>query len=284
MIKRLAKGIAYSPRTVRFVERLEARLPFLRQWHRMQYQRHFDRVYQYERIFNGVYPDYASALAHIPKDRPVGYDNAGAATFLGRTSAMLPSEYPVLFWLAQVLPDNPAVFDFGGYLGLNYNWCRRYNIHPPNLRWTIYDVPAVIREGQQILEREPDPRLQFTTDLTQAASANILLASGSLQFCEESLAEMLEPLASRPANLLINKTPITERETYFTLNNMGPAISVYKISNRTGFIASLGELGYELVDAWKNPDLTCYIPLHPDHTVSAFDGYYFRRTNSPSTE
>jgi len=280
MIKRFAKGLAYSPRVIRFVEALEAKAPFLRQWHRMQYQRHFEKVYQYERIFSGVYPDYATALSHIPKDRPVGYDNPETATFLGRTSSMLPSEYPVLFWLAQILRDNRTVFDFGGYLGLNYNWYQRYRIYPPNMFWTIYDVPAVVLEGQRILETEPDPRLRFTADFSLAASAAVLLASGSLQFCDESLAQMLARLANKPKHLLINKTPLTEGNTFFTLNNMGPAISVYKIANRTEFIASLEALGYELVDSWKNPDLTCYIPLHPDKAVSAFDGLYLRIAGS----
>jgi len=277
MLKQFAKGIASSPRVVSFVERLEARAPFLRHWHRMQYQRHFEKVYKYERIFSGVYPDHATALSHIPKDRPIGYDNPETSNFLGRTSPMLPSEYPILFWLSQLLRNHPAVFDFGGYLGLNYNWYRPYNIYPPNLRWTIYDVPAVIREGQRILETEPVPQLTFTTDFSQAASAEILLASGSLQFCAESLAQMLAPLETKPTHLLINKTPGTDHQTYYTLNNMGPAISVYKITNRRTFVASLEALGYELVDSWKNPDLTCYIPFHPDHAVSAFDGYYFRK-------
>jgi putative methyltransferase (TIGR04325 family) len=278
MVKRLARSVAYSPRTIRLVEAVEARIPFVRQWHRVQYQRHFTRTYGYERIFSGVYPTFAEALAHIPSDRPAGYDNAETATFLGRTSPMLPSEYPVLFWLSRLLADHPKVFDFGGYLGLNYNWYNGYGIFPPALHWTIYDVPAVIREGQAILAREPDPRLEFTHDLSRAAGADILFASGSLHFCEDSLSVMLARLERLPPHLLINKTPTNWQPTYFTLNNMGPAISAYKIVNRTEFVASLEALGYELVDSWKNPDLTCYIPFHPDESVTSFDGFYFRRT------
>ncbi len=58
------------------------------------------------------------------------------------------------------------------------------------------------------------------------------------------------------------------------------AISPYKVVNRSEFISSIEGLGYRLIDTWKNPDLTCYIPFHPDECVKAFDGLYFRRSET----
>ncbi len=280
MIKQFVKRLAYSPKTIRLLEDLEERLPYLRQYHRMQYQRHFEKIAEWERIFAGVYPDFATAQSHIPAGRPVGYDNPGAATFLGRKSTLLPCEYPTLLWLSLLLRSHTTVFDFGGYLAILYNTYKRFEIYPPHLLWTVYDVPAVVVAGQEILDREPDPSLCFTSDVADAASSDILLASGSLQYCEESMADILSGLRQPPPHLLINKLPTTEREQFFTLQNMGPSVAPYKVVNRNSFIQSIEAHGYELVDSWKNPDLGCYIPFYPDHAVSAFDGFHFKHSRN----
>lgn len=277
MLKRLLKSAAYSTRVVRIVEALESKVPGLSQWHRMQYKRHFERVANYERIFSGAYPDFVTAKAHIPKGRPVGYDNLETATFLGREAPLLPSEYPILFWLAKLLPHSPSVFDFGGYLGVLYNAYQRFGIYPEGLRWTVYDVPAVVAAGKQILTREPDERLRFTTDFADAAGAGILLGSGAIHFDQAAFADTLAGLQHLPEHLLINKMPATDGEQFWTLNNMGPAISPYKVVNRAQFIASIEALDYALVDRWRNPDLSCFIPFHPEKSVKEFDGFYFRR-------
>jgi putative methyltransferase (TIGR04325 family) len=278
MLRRIAKSLVYAPRTQRFAERLEGLFPPLRVWHRAQYQRHFQKFYAWERLFHGVYPNADAALREIPKDRPIGYDNPEAAEFLGTHSPMLPSEYPILFWLGKLLKKNPRVLDLGGYLGLSYNWYKPYAIYPQDLRWTVYDVPNVVQSGLGILEREPNPALHFTADFAEAATANVLLASGSLQFCPETLAAMLAALPARPAHLLINKLPATHLPSFYTLHNMGPAIAPYRVCNRADFLASLEALGYQLVDSWKNPELSCFIPFHPDESVPAYDGFYLRLT------
>lgn len=284
MLRRFMKAVAYSPTTYRFAEALERALPPLRYWHRAQYQRHFEQMSTYDRRFSGVYPTFDAAKSEIPSSRPVGYDNLETSTFLGREAPLLPSEYPVLFWLSRLFPESPRVFDFGGYLGVLYNAYRRFDIYPPNLDWTVYDVPAVVAAGESILLNEPDSRLHFTAAFGDASVADILLASGSIHFCEEGFAGMLGKLSSLPQHLIINKMPATDGKEFWTLNNMGPALSPYKVVNRFNFIASIESLGYRLIDTWKNPDLTCYIPFNPDHCVKAFDGLYFQRAKFASLD
>lgn len=279
MLKRLMKALAYSPASYRFAEALEQALPPLRYWHRAQYQRHFNKLYKWERLFHGVYPDFATALLDIPKDRPVGYDNAESAVSLGRETPMLPSEYPIIHWLSKLLPTNPNILDVGGYLGFSYDWYKKYDIYPPALRWTIFDVPAVVDEGKRMMEREPGRPLHFTTDFAEGSTADVLLASGSLQFIEESFAGMLAKLDRLPPHVLVNKLAATHQQEFYTLQNMGPSIAPYRVVRRADFIAALEAMGYELVDSWQNPELTCYIPFYPDHTVEAFDGFYFRRAS-----
>ncbi len=278
MLRNLLKSLAYSPKLGRLMDRAETLLPPLRIWHRAQYQRHFQKFYPWERLFQGVFPTRESALAAIPPARPVGYDNPAAAEFLDLPTPMLPSEYPILFHLTRLLPNAaaPEIFDLGGHLALAYNWYKPYNILPPTLRWTIYDVPAVVESGNRLLAHTPNSQLRFTTSLAEAAHAPILFASGSLQFCPETLPQMLATLETLPPHLLINKFPATDLPTFFTLQNMGPAIAPYRISNRAEFLAALATLGYTLIDTWHTPELSAHIPFHPNEAVESFEGFYLR--------
>lgn len=277
-MKRHLKALALSPGTKRLVDRVEAAIPLIRKWHRFEYEEHFLRVAQWERMFSGVYPSFAAAAAAIPAGRNNSYDNPESATFLGHKASIRASDYPVLFWLSQLLPDNPRVFDFGGYLGISYYSFEKLLRYPPQLQWLIYDVPAVVRAGEQLAQKNDGMRrLSFTTDVERAQKCPLFLAFGSLQFPELTLAETLRPLTQRPAHILLNKLPLTERKTFYTLHNMGPALAPYRIANREEFLQSMFDLNYDLVDSWENPDFGCYIPFYPDHSVKAFGGMYLRQ-------
>lgn len=275
-MKALLQKILYSAASKRFMDFSESKLPLLREWHRFAYEEHFQRTAKWGRMFRGVYPDFQTALAAIPKGHKIGYDNKETATFLGRTASILPSDYPILLWMQSLLPGTKVLFDFGGYLGFAYNSYKRYCTYPDRLRWIVYDVAAVVEAGKCILEAEPDPTLEYTTVFADASQADIFLAAGSLQFCEEPLAPRLSALERMPKHLLINKVPTTEGTSFVTLQNMGPATSPYQVFQHADFVASLEQLGYELIDGWDTPDFACYIPFHPDQTVRAFRGFYFR--------
>ena len=267
-----------SPHTKKLVDTIEALVPPIRIWHRLQYEEHFLRVAKWERLFSGVYPTFAAAAAKIPAGRKNGYDNPESAIFLGHKASIQISDYPVLFWLSRLLPQHPNVFDFGGYLGISYYSFDKLLDYPPNLNWTIYDVPAVASAGTKLsAEKDLRRQLSFTTFFERAQEFPLFLAFGSLQFPEHSFAEMLGPLSKRPDHVLLNKLPLTRHKTFYTLHNMGPALAPYRVANREEFLQSLFDLNYELVDSWENPDFGCYIPFHPDHYVRAFSGMYLRQ-------
>ncbi len=279
-MKTLFKKILYSEPSKRFMDFSESKLPLLREWHRFAYEEHFQQTAKWGRMFRGVYPNFQTALGAIPQGHKVGYDNKETATFLGRKASILPSDYPILLWLQSLLPESEVLFDFGGYLGLAYNSYKRYCTYPDHFRWIVYDVEALVEAGKCILEVEPDPTLEYTTVFADASQADIFLAAGSLQFCEEPLAHALPALKRMPKHLLINKVPTTEGSSFVTLQNMGPAISPYQVFQHAEFVSSIEQLGYELIDSWDNPDFACYIPFHPDQTVRAFKGFYFRLSKS----
>ncbi len=280
-MKRQLKAMLLSPTTKNFVDKLETAIPLIRKWHRFEYEEHFQRVAEWERLFSGVYPSFAAANAAIPAGHNNSYDNPDSATFLGYKGSVRSSDYPVLFWLSRLLPENPRIFDFGGYLGISYYSFEKFLTYPPNLQWTIYDVPAVVHSGAKLAEEKDTRRqLSFTTSLERAQEFPVFLAFGSLQFPEATFAESFQRFAARPAHVLINKLPFTDRETFYTLHNMGPALAPYRIANREEFLQSAYEMNYELVDSWENPEFGCYIPFHPDHSVRAFSGMYLRQKSA----
>ena len=280
-MKQAIKGLLLSPAAKTFVDKVEAAVPLIRKWHRFEYEQHFLRVAEWGRLFSGVYPSFAAANAAIPAGHNNSYDNPASATFLGYKSSIRSSDYPVLFWLAKLLPHHPRVFDFGGYLGISYYSFQKLLEYPQNLEWTIYDVPAVVSAGAKLAEEKDTHRqLSFTTSLERAQEFPIFLSFGSLQFPESTFAEIFAKLPTRPAHVLINKLPLTEHKTFYTLHSMGPALSPYRISNEEEFLQSAYDLGYELVDSWDNPEFGCYIPFHPDHCVHAFSGMYLRQKSA----
>jgi len=276
MKERLA-GLLYSPRSKRAVDKLEQILPPLRRWHRFAYEEHFFRASKWERLFHGVYPTFEEAEADIPRGVAVGFDNQEAAQFMGHKGSIFASDYPILFWLEKLLPENRTVFDFGGYLGISFYSYKKLMTYPADLRWTIFDVPAVVSAGRALAEKNGETQLLFSEDFLFANQADILLAAGSIHFCKEAFSERLQSLDHKPKHLLINKLPAIDGEPFVTLHNMGPAFCAYRIVNRDSFVRSMNDSGYELVDSWSNPDLGCYIPYHPEKTVRAYSGMYFRR-------
>jgi putative methyltransferase (TIGR04325 family) len=279
-MKRQLKALVLSPAAKKLVDRLENAVPLIRKWHRFEYEEHFLRVSKWERLFSGVYPSFAAALAAIPPHRLNSYDNPGSATFMGHRASVRSSDYPVLYWLWRLLPENPKIFDFGGYLGISYYSFENYLNYPPDLEWLICDVPAVAEEGSRLAREKNRTNLSFTTSVDRAAEYPIMLAFGSLQFPERTLADLLRPLSRRPAHLLINKLPLTERETFFTLDSMGPAICPYRVQNEDEFLREMESVGYERVAGWEDPAFGCYIPFYPDHSVRAFSGMYLRQKNA----
>jgi putative methyltransferase (TIGR04325 family) len=229
-------------------------------------------------MFRGIFSSFKAAAAEIPDGRPLGYDNPIAATrMLGEWLAVHPSDYPVMFWLAKLLPGSKTVFDWGGSVGLKYFAFRSYLDFAADLVWLVSEVPAVVDLGRKIARDESAPALQFTTDFVGLANADVLLASGVLQFIEDPFA----PLRSQtqlPAHLIVNKTPVYERQSAVTLHNMGTAFCPYHLFNRVEFISTVEALGYRLVDEWRLPGVGCQIPLHVEHSIGTYSGFYFTRS------
>lgn len=237
------------------------------------YESYFEAAIAHERLFRGLYPDFATALAHVPSGESVGHGEASANLHARERHFIFPSDYPVMFWLDRLLPGTRLLFDLGGNVGNRYLAFRKHLTYADNFTWLVNDVPAVVALGRTVAKQEAAPHLAFTTDFTRLREADILLASGVLQVLEDWNGFLHAP--SLPPHLLINRTPVGEQAYGVTLHWIGVSFVPYHIFNRRSFIAAFVDLGYRLVDEWQTPDLGCRIPDHASHSLNAYTGFYF---------
>ena len=280
-INPLAQRITRTPpRLIMRLARVAEGVPVLRRVFAAAYQRYFNGVRGHARLFCGVYADFATAACAIPVDGFQGYDNEPSAHRVSDDRfRIFPFDYPMMFWLGKLLPECRRLFDWGGNVGISYFAYRKYLFYPAALEWLVSDVPAVVAAGREIALTETAPGLRFTETLDQLAHSDILLAAGVLHFIADPVAELrLQP--ALPRHILLNKVPAYLLPSAVTLQNMGTAFCPNHLFNRDDLVRSFEKLGYELIDEWRAPNLSCHIPFFRQHSVPAYSGFYFRKPNN----
>jgi putative methyltransferase (TIGR04325 family) len=279
-LRRTGKALLRSPAGKYLTEWVERGVPPLRSLHKRLYRREFGRIVPFARRFYGVFDSFEEAIRAVPGSKPIGFDNPDAARLLAPAGPVWLTDYPVMFWLGKALAESPTVLDIGGYVGISYYSFRKYVEYPKDLVWVIYDVPAVAEVGREIALRENSEGLSFISEISPETEAHTVIACGSFQFVDQAPADMIRQLKTLPRHLIINKTPLTERPEFVTLEDLGPSACPYRIFNRRQFIDSIENLGYQLIDSWQNAEFGCEIPFYPEHCVPKYTGLYFRATNS----
>jgi putative methyltransferase (TIGR04325 family) len=227
---------------------------------------------------SGVYPSFEAAERAAPAGTPQGYDHAAAGgLYRDLLSGVQAKDYPALYWLRRVLPGAARLFDLGGHVGVSFYAYRDYLEDAPALRWVVCDTPAVVREGEALARTRGASALAFTADPADADGADVLLASGSLQYIPETLDVLLGRLSATPRHLVVNQMPTHPSRGFVTLQNIGVAICPYRIAAVDALPAALRPLGYELVDQWDDPSRRTAVPYESDAGPIAYTGYYFRR-------
>jgi putative methyltransferase (TIGR04325 family) len=189
-------------------------------------------------------------------------------------SQMKLEDYPLLYWLKEVIPQGGCVLDAGGHMGTKYRAFQNYLGTSERLDWWIYDLPAIVRAGKQQALKDGLTRLKFVDDIDLAPTPDVFIGSGLLQYLDVPLSSLLSRLVAKPRHLLLNKVATREGLTVVTLENFGVAEVPYQIRNRADFTASLAEMGYHIVDEWTIPHISHAIPGHPQLGTSSSHGYY----------
>jgi hypothetical protein len=177
------------------------------------------RVAEYERqfagdllgAFHGVYGSFDEAHRSAPTGRPTGFDVGGVAEqeiLRSRVDRIFPYDYPVLFWLRPLLVPGAVVFDYGGHVGVHFYAYGRVLEFPPGLTWTVCELPAVVEAGRTLAVEREAPSLRFTGSTAEASGADVLIASGVLQYVESPpLGELLAGLAEPPGTCSSTSCP-----------------------------------------------------------------------------
>jgi putative methyltransferase (TIGR04325 family) len=230
-------------------------------------------------MFKGVYRDFQEATRAAPNTKKIGFNHEEFKTFYeDRLGRIFPEDYPVMFWLSPILKEGCQVFDFGGHRGHHFYAYSRFLAYPRKLRWTVCEVPVVVRAGRALAqERDENERLTFTDNFRAADGATVFLASGSIHYVESpSFAEALASLKSLPGHLILNKLPLHTGRPYVSLQNGRLAFHPLHVFNREDFITSLNSLGYDLVDEWPVVTRHGRIPFHPEASFPTYTGIYLR--------
>ncbi len=262
----------------RWVERLKS-LPPVLAWRRRRNERRFLTLRQ-GHLFRGVFASFQAAQASAPPGRATSYDNPNAAAmYVDRLTVVYPSDYPVLFWLQRLLPQGAnKLFEIGGHIGVGYYAYQRFLDYPTPLRWTVMDLPAVVEQGRRHAQaNDARGQLSFTSDMAEADGADLLFASGSLQYLPQTLDDILLKLSAKPRWLLLNMLPIHPTQQYYTLQNIVTAYCAYRIDSRERFVNALAELGYALRDEWQNAEKSCHIAYEPAHSLDHYKGFLFEQ-------
>ena len=250
-------------------------LPLVRAHRLRNYERSFAFA---EGCFLGVFRSFEDASLCAPPGKSLGFDRAEyAKKYRERLESVYAYDYPILYWLSQVLTNESTLFDLGGHIGIHFVTFKRYLEDRFPALWTICDVLEVVEAGRRLAIAESAKGLEFTTTIAHAANADVLFSAGAIQYIESpSFLESLAALDRRPPHVLLNKVPVHDRESFVTLQNIGTGFAPLHCFKREAFVSAFSDLGYELVDSWKNPEYHCQIPFHPEFSVSYLSGFYFR--------
>lgn len=253
-------------------------MPLILNIRKNEFNRYFELA-EKANLFKGIYANHQEAISHSPNTKVIGYDNkAPAGMYKERVGKINTYDYPVLFWLEKILDDeNNNVFDFGGHIGLSFYSFIQY-LSVKELNWVVYDLDKVINAGIELAkDQDKAHQLSFTRDISDASKFNIFFASGSLQYLEENLSEILSDLSDLPGYIVVNMLPAYRGIGFYTLQNIGAAFCPYRIFNNDDFINSILDMNYRLLDEWKNEDKSCEVAFEPEHSLDHYKGYIFKK-------
>jgi putative methyltransferase (TIGR04325 family) len=79
----------------------------------------------------------------------------------------------------------------------------------------------------------------------------------------------------RPRHILIDQLPLYDGPRFVTLQNGGLVRYPQYVFNRSEYLRTIANLGYELVDSWDCRNFSCIVPFHPGRSVRAYTGLCF---------
>lgn len=208
--------------------------------------------------FSGYFPTRAAAISwsSTHSGLPVGDETPGVAErYWPVYEQMHLFDYPAMYWICRLLGDaaGQRLVDLGGHFGAKFRvYAARAGL-PPGLTWTVCETELVSATARKVHLPETPPGLEFTSGPECIDGADVLFASGVLQYLDQSLPEILAALGHLPRGIVLNKVPLAEVPEHWTLECNGLAVALYHVMNRGEFLRGMEELGYSVLDSWDMP-------------------------------
>lgn len=234
------------------------------------------RRLSYPRVQFSDFDEAWHAAAH---DRYAGHETESIDIHLGLMDKLRPSDFHVLKHLNAIASGGSmSVLDFGGNVGNIYYSYRPHLPASAQLNWVVVDLAAVTSVGSRIAEERHVTELKFLNSLPQATDHfDVLLASGSLHYWEESIASWLNSMPQRPRHVIVNRSPVHETHpTFVTVQQTATYAVPCVVHNRVELLQAFAQQGYLLVDSWAAPELSLTFTLLPTLSVQQYSGFYFR--------
>jgi len=246
-------------------------------------QRRFLATREWANRHWGVFDSFEAANQWIAAQGQVSQFRLDHRRWREERLGLMVHDYPMLFWLDRVLQGRSTarVADLGGSVGVSYYAFRRVLPFGDGLQWQVCELPETVAAGREIAQEQGAVQLSFTSDPAALDGADVLFAAGAIQYIETPLPDTLRAMQAPPAHVLINRLPLSGRHpTHVTLQHSGQAISPYRIANRREFLDAMAQAGYRQVDTWRCLENATDIPLHPEHALPWFHGFYFTRQDT----
>ncbi len=241
-------------------------------------QRRFLATHEWTHQHWSVFDSFAGASQWASQHAQTPHYHPGHRQWQQERSTLLPHDYPMVFWLAQILGQGPArVADLGGSVGVSYLTFRRVLPFAKGLQWQVCKLPETVTLGRPIAQEQGATHLTFTEDIHSFDGADVLFTAGAIQFIETPLPDLLHAMRAPSKHVLINRLPLTGRPaTFVTLQHSGHAFWPCRVANEHAFVQAMTAAGYHQIDKWRCIENLITIPLRPDRTIPWFHGLYFK--------
>lgn len=233
--------------------------------------------------YRGIFESYAKALAAVPSTRVSSYDivNQDKAAHTERTKKSLDNcfndyDYPLLFWLSKLFKKPVIVLELGGSIGHCFYTFQNFISYPHGLKWIIAELYEAYMLGCEIAKERNEDRVIFieSNKISTVQPVDIFVTSGTLQYMEERVYEIIKTLKSLPKHVIIHNLPSHRKKQIWTLQKLRLCEVPYQIYSSEELIREMKELGYDLIAKWKNPR-EVNIPFHLNLKVEGYLGFYF---------
>lgn len=235
--------------------------------------------------YRGCFDSRQEAAQAISESRDGEYDviNKNKAANAVQEEAKLDTyfkdtDYPLFFWLTRALEPETHLLELGGSLGHFYYACKRFEMLPERTSWTVAELPEAVSLGASIGRKRGEQALGFIDSrrIAEVAPTNLFLTSGTLQYMEDSLADILQGLKQMPKHLLVHHLPVHKTKSFWTLQKLSLCEVPYRVYGYQDLMADIQRLGYSLISEWRYPR-TIEIPFRRSETsIEGYLGFYFR--------